>query len=82
MSVFCGRCGVEYANNNQYLTSVCSVLGVVPTDPETMGKKWDNISKLALDRGASDSTPEKVKKAKDDIDKLKADKDKADKLIN
>lgn len=74
MSVFCGQCPLEFADDTAYLAHTCEVSGVKPTDPEFMGKNWDTIQVSAIDRGAPDSTPGKVAKAKDDIKALKDSK--------
>lgn len=64
MSVYCGQCGAEYKDDAEYLNTVCKATGVAPTDPLSMGKNWARIQDLALDRGKSETTPEKLAAAK------------------
>lgn len=50
--VKCGKCNKEFENNEAYLSHVCEVTGVVPTDPRSMGKDFEKIQNAALKRGS------------------------------
>lgn len=63
MSVFCGQCTLEFETPELELEHICSVTGYAPTDPRSMGPNWQQISIAAIERGASESTPENVEAA-------------------
>jgi hypothetical protein len=63
MSVFCGQCTLEFDTPELELAHVCEVTGFTPTDPRSMGANWQTIATAAIERGAPESTPEKVEAA-------------------
>lgn len=50
--VRCGQCNKEFENNEAYLSHVCEVTKVTPTDPKSMGADYEKIQAAALKRGA------------------------------
>ena len=79
--VICGQCSNQYASDTTYKNHSCSVTGVKPTEPESMGENWNTIQTEAITRGTKDS--EKKSKALKDIDdrmKLKKSKLKEERL--
>jgi len=66
-NVYCGQCGLGFDTPELELAHVCSVTGVKPTEPESMGVNWNTISSTAIDRGAPETTKAKVDSAKQAI---------------
>lgn len=64
MPVFCGQCSLEFESEELELAHLCSVTGVTPTEPESMGTNWDTVQLSALDRGKDETTKKKLDDAK------------------
>jgi hypothetical protein len=47
----CGKCGKEFATEEEYLGHVCEVTGFTPRDMEHQGEDFKAISDAAIARG-------------------------------
>jgi hypothetical protein len=47
----CGQCLDEWLSENEYLSHICPILGVAPTEADAMGPDALAIQKAALERG-------------------------------
>ena len=56
----CGKCGGEFATDQEYLDHECPETGFKPTDPENLGEEFKAVQEAALKRGAEKK--EEVKK--------------------
>ena len=47
----CSDCKLEFDTHEAYLEHTCEKTGFKPTDPKHLGKAFESISKVALERG-------------------------------
>lgn len=53
--VICGQCNTQFETSEAELAHICSVTGVAPTDPRSMGANYEAIQAAALERGQSEN---------------------------
>lgn len=56
----CGKCLLEFEDENKYLDHVCKESKVKPTNPLSMGLHYEAIQQAALKRGVE--SQKKIKK--------------------